>query len=69
MPWVVCDKRGDINRVPVAVDRLAQWRTSADILGRGRRRRALPSVEGFRGAEGDGWWKSAWRRPGIAAAC
>ena len=34
MPWVVCDKRGDINRVPVAVDRLAQWRTSADILGR-----------------------------------
>ena len=34
MPWVVCDKRGDINRVPVPVDRLAQWRTSADILGR-----------------------------------
>lgn len=32
--WVVCDKRGDINRVPVSVDRLAQWRTSADILGR-----------------------------------
>ncbi len=34
LPWVVCDKRGDINRVPVSVDRLAQWRTSADILGR-----------------------------------
>ena len=34
MPWVVCDKRNDINRVPVSVDRLAQWRTSADILGR-----------------------------------
>ena len=34
IPWVVCDKRGDINRVPVPVDRLAQWRTSADILGR-----------------------------------
>ena len=34
VPWVVCDKRGDINRVPVPVDRLAQWRTSADILGR-----------------------------------
>ena len=34
VPWVVCDKRGDINRVPVGVDRLAQWRTSADILGR-----------------------------------
>ena len=34
MPWVVCDKRGDINRVPVSVDRLVQWRTSADILGR-----------------------------------
>ena len=33
-PWVVCDKRGDINRVPVSVDRLAQWRTSAGILGR-----------------------------------
>ncbi len=33
-PWVVCDKRGDVNRVPVGVDRLAQWRTSADILGR-----------------------------------
>ena len=33
-PWVVCDKRGDINRVPVSVDRLAQWRTSADSLGR-----------------------------------
>ena len=32
-PWVVCDKRGDINRVPVSVDRLAQWRTSADTLG------------------------------------
>ena len=34
VPWVVCDKRSDINRVPVPVDRLAQWRTSADILGR-----------------------------------
>ena len=34
IPWVVCDKRGDINRVPVSVDRLAQWRTSADTLGR-----------------------------------
>ena len=34
LPWVVCDKRGDINRVPVPVDRLAQWRTSADMLGR-----------------------------------
>ncbi len=33
-PWIVCDKRGDINRVPVSMDRLAQWRTSADILGR-----------------------------------
>lgn len=33
-PWIVCDKRGDINRVPVSADRLAQWRTSADILGR-----------------------------------
>ena len=33
-PWVVCDKRSDINRVPVSVDRLAQWRTSADTLGR-----------------------------------
>ena len=33
-PWVVCDKRGDINRVPVSVDRLGQWRTSAGILGR-----------------------------------
>jgi len=34
LPWVVCDKRGDINRVTVPVDRLAQWRTSADILSR-----------------------------------
>lgn len=34
MPWVVCDKRGDINRVPVSLDRLVQWRTSGDILGR-----------------------------------
>lgn len=34
MPWVVCDKRNDINRVPVSKDRLAQWRTSDDILGR-----------------------------------
>ena len=33
-PRVVCDKRSDINRVPVSVDRLAQWRTSAGILGR-----------------------------------
>ena len=33
-PWVVCDKRGDINRVPVSVDRLPQWRASADTLGR-----------------------------------
>ena len=33
-PWVVCDKRSDINRVPVSADRLAQWRTSADTLGR-----------------------------------
>ena len=34
LPWVVCDKRGDINRVPVSADRLPQWRTSADTLGR-----------------------------------
>ena len=34
LPWVVCDKRGDINRVPVSVDRLAQWRTRADTVGR-----------------------------------
>ncbi|MCY3757405.1 MAG: hypothetical protein OXG96_06745 [Acidobacteria bacterium] len=34
MPWIVCDKRGDINRVPVSADRLAQWRTSTGILGR-----------------------------------
>ena len=34
LPWVVCDKRGDINRVPVSVDRLPQWRTRADTLGR-----------------------------------
>ena len=49
MPWVVCDKRSDINRLPVSTDRLAQWRTSSDILGqffadglslRWRRRRA-----------------------------
>ena len=33
-PWVVCDKRSDINRVPVSVDRLPQWRTRADTLGR-----------------------------------
>ena len=33
-PWVVCDKRSDINRVPVSTDRLAQWRTSTDTLGR-----------------------------------
>ena len=30
--FVVCDKRSDINRVPVSVDRLLQWQCSADAV-------------------------------------
>ena len=33
-PFIVCDKRGDTHRVPVFMDRLAQWETSAERLGR-----------------------------------
>ena len=33
-PYIVCDKRGDTHRVPVSTDRLAQWETSAERLGR-----------------------------------
>ena len=30
--FIVCDKRSDINRVPVSVDRLTQWQCSADAV-------------------------------------
>lgn len=30
--FIVCDKRSDINRVPVAFDRLEQWQTSGDSI-------------------------------------
>ena len=33
-PFILCDKRGDINRVPVAADRLTHWQTDADSLVR-----------------------------------
>ena len=33
-PFILCDKRGDINRVPVSTDRLTHWRTDADSLVR-----------------------------------
>lgn len=32
--FVVCDKRDDINRVPVTADRLRQWRCGAEAVGR-----------------------------------
>jgi len=31
--FVVCDKRNDINRVPVAAERLRQWRCGAEDVG------------------------------------
>ena len=31
--FVVCDKRDDINRVPVAAERLRQWRCGAEAVG------------------------------------
>lgn len=31
-PFIVCDKRSDINRVPVPAERLAQWRCDADAV-------------------------------------
>jgi hypothetical protein len=31
-PFIVCDKRDDINRVPVSADRLTQWRCDPDSL-------------------------------------
>jgi len=31
--FVVCDKRDDINRVPVAAERLRQWRCGAEAMG------------------------------------
>ena len=33
-PFILCDKRGDINRVPVSTDRLTHWQTDADSLVR-----------------------------------
>ena len=33
-PFILCDKRGDINRVPVSADRLTHWQTDADSLVR-----------------------------------
>lgn len=33
-PFILCDKRADINRVPVSADRLTQWQTDADSLVR-----------------------------------
>lgn len=30
--FIVCDKRSDINRVPVSVDRLGQWRCDTDAV-------------------------------------
>ncbi len=32
-PFIVCDKREDINRVPVPVAKLRQWRYSAEAVG------------------------------------
>ncbi len=32
--FVVCDKRDDINRVPVTADRLRQWRCGAEAVGK-----------------------------------
>ena len=34
VPFILCDKRGDINRVPVSADRLTHWRTDAASLVR-----------------------------------
>jgi hypothetical protein len=34
VPFILCDKRGDINRVPVSTDRLTHWQTDADSLVR-----------------------------------
>jgi len=31
-PFIVCDKRSDINRVTVSADRLTQWRCNADLV-------------------------------------
>ena len=33
-PFILCDKRGDINRVPVSTDRLTHWQTDGDSLVR-----------------------------------
>ena len=33
-PFILCDKRGDINRVPVSTDRLTHWQTDAASLVR-----------------------------------
>ena len=33
-PFILCDKRADINRVPVSTDRLTHWQTDADSLVR-----------------------------------
>ncbi len=33
-PFILCDKRGDINRVPVSTDRLTHWHTDAASLVR-----------------------------------
>jgi hypothetical protein len=50
--FIVCDKRSDINRVAVAVERLRQWRCDADALcgfiaqGLGLRRIVRPPASG-----------------------
>jgi hypothetical protein len=32
--FIVCDKRSDINRVPIPIERLTQWRCNADLVCR-----------------------------------
>ena len=54
--FVVCDKREDINRVPISVERLRQWRCGIEAVGAFIARGLEMRPESQRKA-GDGLWE------------
>jgi len=54
--FVVCDKREDINRVPISAERLRQWRCGVEAVGRFVARSLGMRPESQRKA-GDGLWE------------
>jgi hypothetical protein len=54
--FVVCDKREDINRVPVSAERLRQWRCGVEAVG-GFVARSLGARPESQRRAGDGLWE------------